>query len=152
VGDAIDIRRPIAIEMEYQVFQSGHVLCPNLHLFNEEGVNIFATVDQDADWRYRPRPVGRYVSTAWAPGNFFAEGVVLVLAAMASWKTRTWHFSEREAIAFHVVDSLEGDSARGDYIGPMPGVLRPMLNWETQVVETVESQDLASNLRRDTIC
>lgn len=151
-GDAFDIRRPIAIEMEYQVFESGQVLCPNLHLLNEEGITLFSTVDQDADWRYRPRSIGKYVSTALIPGNFFAEGVVLVLAAMTSWKTRTWHFSEREAIAFHVVDSLDGDSARGDYIGPMPGLLRPMLKWETQVVETAESTDLAMSLRRDTLC
>jgi lipopolysaccharide transport system ATP-binding protein len=141
IGDACDIRRPIAIDMEYRVFESGHVLCPSLHLFNEEGVTLFATVDQDADWRHRPRPVGRYVSTAWIPGNFFADGVVLVLAAMSSWRTRTWHFAERESIAFHVVDSLDGDSARGDYIGPMPGVLRPLLKWETHVVEMAESRD-----------
>jgi lipopolysaccharide transport system ATP-binding protein len=152
IGDAFDIRRPIAIEMEYQVFESGHVLCPSFHLFNEEGVNLFAAVDQDVHWRYQPRSVGRYVSTAWIPGNFFAEGVVLVLAAMSCWKTRTWHFSEREVVAFHVIDSLDGDSARGDYVGPVPGVLRPMLKWETQVVEIARSRDLASSLPRDTLC
>jgi lipopolysaccharide transport system ATP-binding protein len=152
IGDAFDIRRPIAIEMEYQVRESGHVLCPNLHLFNEEGINLFAAVDQDAYWRYEPRAVGRYVSTAWVPGNFFADGVVLVLAAMSSWRTRTWHFSEREVIAFHVIDSLDGDSARGDYIGPMPGVVRPMLKWETRVVAMARSGDLTSSLRRDMLC
>jgi hypothetical protein len=38
---------------------------------------------------------------------------------------------ERDAIAFQVVDSTDGDSARGDYAGSLPGVVRPLLRWET---------------------
>src|SRR3712207_7464668 len=34
--------------------------------------------------------------------------------------------------AFQVVDSLDGDSARGDYAGPMPGVVRPLLRWTNE--------------------
>jgi lipopolysaccharide transport system ATP-binding protein len=34
-------------------------------------------------------------------------------------------------VAFHVVDSLDGNSARGDYAGTMEGVVRPMLKWQT---------------------
>src|SRR6185503_18260307 len=41
VTDAMDIRRPITIEMDYEVLKSGHVLVPNLHFHNEEGVNTF---------------------------------------------------------------------------------------------------------------
>ena len=41
------------------------------------------------------------------------------------------HFYERDAIAFQVVDSLDGDSARGDFAGAMPGVVRPLLRWTT---------------------
>ena len=41
----------------------------------------------------------------------------------------TIHFFERDAVAFQVIDKLEGDSARGDYAGPYPGVVRPMLKW-----------------------
>ena len=29
-------------------------------------------------------------------------------------------------------DGLDGGSVRGDYGGPMPGVVRPMLRWETR--------------------
>jgi lipopolysaccharide transport system ATP-binding protein len=42
------------------------------------------------------------------------------------------HFSEREVVAFQVIDSLDGDSARGDYAGSMPGVVRPLLRWTTR--------------------
>jgi lipopolysaccharide transport system ATP-binding protein len=48
------------------------------------------------------------------------------------------HFSERDLIAFQVVDSLQGDSARSDWEGAMPGVVRPLLEWETSFGERRE--------------
>ena len=39
---------------------------------------------------------------------------------------------QRDAVAFQVVDSTDGDSSRGDYAGHLPGVVRPLLNWETK--------------------
>src|SRR5256885_9166223 len=38
VHDVMDIRKPIAIEMEFVVLQGGHELTPNYHFFNEHGV------------------------------------------------------------------------------------------------------------------
>jgi len=35
-------------------------------------------------------------------------------------------------VAFQVVDTDEGNTARGDYVGPMPGVVRPLLEWSHQ--------------------
>jgi lipopolysaccharide transport system ATP-binding protein len=52
--------------------------------------------------------------------------------ALTTFRPLTVHFAEKEAIAFRVVDSLEGDSARGDYAGALPGVLRPILDWDTE--------------------
>jgi lipopolysaccharide transport system ATP-binding protein len=40
-------------------------------------------------------------------------------------------FYIRQAVAFMVVDSCEGDSARGDFAGSLPGVVRPLLDWTT---------------------
>jgi len=130
--------------MEYEVLRPGSVLMPNYHFFNEEGVNIFVALDQDPQWRRRPRPVGRYVSTAWIPGNFLAEGSVIVGVAVSTFDPVVIHFFERDVVAFQVVDSLDGDSARGDYGGPMPGVVRPLLKWETQFVPSEEREALAT--------
>lgn len=132
--EAIDIRRPVGIEMEYEVLQAGHVLLPNYHFFNEEGINVFIASDHDSLWRGRPRPVGRYLSTAWIPGNFLAEGTVIVGVALSTFDPVVIHFYERDAVAFQVIDSREGDSARGEYAGPMPGVVRPLLKWNTRVL------------------
>ncbi len=40
-------------------------------------------------------------------------------------------FYQRQVVAFMVKDSCEGDSARGDFAGHLPGVVRPLLNWKT---------------------
>jgi lipopolysaccharide transport system ATP-binding protein len=40
---------------------------------------------------------------------------------------------------FQVVDSMDGVSARGDYMGHIPGVVRPMLKWTTQHLADRES-------------
>jgi lipopolysaccharide transport system ATP-binding protein len=131
VTDAVDIRRPVGIEMEYEVLEPGHVLVPNYHFYNEEGICAFVASDHAPDWRQRPRPVGRYVSTAWLPGNMLSEGTLIVGAAISTMDPVVIHFHERDAVAFQVVDSLDGDSARGDYAGPFPGVVRPLLEWTT---------------------
>jgi lipopolysaccharide transport system ATP-binding protein len=131
VTDVVDIRRPVGVEMEFEVLQAGHVLGPTLHFFNEEGIYLFFTRDQDTEWRNRPRPAGRFKSTVWIPGNFFAEGTILVSAGLDTPYPAAVHFYERDAIAFEVADSTEGGSVRGDYIGPIPGVIRPLFKWTT---------------------
>ena len=46
--------------------------------------------------------------------------------------TATLTPAQRDAVGFQVIDSLDGDSARGDYAGPIPGVVRPILHWTTE--------------------
>jgi len=72
------------------------------------------------------------VSTGWIPGNLLAEGTLFVNANMFSMEPRQKQFGERDAVAFQVVDGMDGGSARGDYGGQMPGVVRPLLEWTTE--------------------
>jgi len=134
-GDTVvahDIRRPIGIEVDYEVLTSGHILVPNYHFHNAEGLLIFMAHDFQSEWRRKPRPLGEYTSTVWIPGNFLAEGQVVVSAAVCSYVPSTAvHCFERQVVAFQVIDSHDGDSARGDYTGPYPGVVRPVLKWMT---------------------
>ncbi len=133
---SVDIRRPAKIQMMYDVLQAGKVLVPNLHFYNEQGVCVFISHDWNGGWRQRPRSVGSYISTVRIPGNFLAEGTIFVTAGAATYEPHTTHFLERDAVIFNVVDSSDGDSARGDFAGQMDGIVRPVLDWET------ESRDL----------
>ena len=124
-----DIRKPVIIEMEYEVLKSGYLLMPHHNLFNEEGVWVFTTHDTDPEWLSKRRPAGKYIGKTWIPGNLFSEGIIYVNACLFTLEPQTIQFSEKDIVSFHVVDSIDGDSARGDWAGPMRGAVRPMLKW-----------------------
>jgi len=136
VSDALDIGKAIGIDIEFDVTEAGRTLQPHVLIVNDEGVELFVAVDIDPEWRKRPRPVGRYISTAWIPPNMLTEGMCIVTVAMwALEPSRINQFVEREAVAFQVLDSMEAgsiDTARGDWAGDFVGVVRPKLKWETQ--------------------
>jgi len=146
VCESIDIRSPVGIEMEFEVLQSGHVLVPNFHFINQEGVCVFVASEHEPNWRRRPRPAGRFISTAWIPGNFLSEGALIIGAGISTMDPVRVHVFERDVVAFHVIDSLEGDSARGDYAGPFPGVVRPLLNWTSELINESSSLTMAERL------
>jgi lipopolysaccharide transport system ATP-binding protein len=121
--------------MEYDVLEGGHILMPHCYLFNDEGVCAFGVQDLDPEWRGRQRPAGRYVSAVWIPGNLLSEGMLFVDANMIALEPFIFQYQCRSAVAFLVTDSLEGDSARGDWTGHIAGVVRPMLKWTTSYKE-----------------
>jgi lipopolysaccharide transport system ATP-binding protein len=130
---AIDIRRPVGVELTYDVLKAGKIFVPNCHFYNEQGTCIFVSHDWESEWRRRARPVGTFVSTVWVPGNFLAEGTIFITIAATTYEPFDVHFVERDTIAFNVVDSIEGDTARGDFAGVLPGIIRPILDWTTEM-------------------
>ncbi|MEW6533352.1 MAG: ABC transporter ATP-binding protein [Thermodesulfobacteriota bacterium] len=130
---SFDIRQPIGLEIHFEVLQAGHILVPNYLVFNEAGLCLFPAGDLDPNWRLRPRPVGRFVTTAWLPGNLLVEGRFFVTAAVTLLNATTALVVVRKALSFDVFDPGEGDSARGDCeIRDLPGVLRPILEWHNE--------------------
>ncbi len=135
VGEVIDIQESVRIELEYEILKSGHQFLPHFALWNQDGIILFVAVDVDPEWRGRHRPPGRYVSTGWIPGNMLAEGLIYVQAVLISLDPETVHAIVDEAVAFRVLDDLTATTtARGDYPNPMPGVMRPLLEWTTSFV------------------
>lgn len=130
ITDVIDIRQSFSVEMEFEVF-SENLLLPHFHFFNEEDVHVFVALDLDPAWRGRPRTPGRYVARAHVPGNLLSEGTLFVSANMVTLNGHEEEFSFNEAVTFQIMDSQEGDSARGDWTGALGGVVRPMLRWTT---------------------
>ena len=130
---SIDIRRPVTIAMQYEVLQRGRVIVPHFQFNNEQGTPIFIAHDWNGGWREREREPGLYTSAVTVPGNFLAEGTVFVTAGAATYRPHLIHFNERDAVTFNVIDSPDADAARGDFAGPMPGVVRPVLEWRTDL-------------------
>jgi len=103
------------------------------HIYNEEGTEIFESFDNDIEWRKRPRPKGRYVSTGWIPGNFLAEGILYISTSLRTLNPEVRRFRANDVVAFQIVDNMEGATARVDCAGNIAGVIRPLLKWKTRL-------------------
>jgi len=134
ITDTVDIRKPVRLDMEYDILKPGYALFAHFQFVNEEGIHVFSAHELDPAWRRRPRPAGRWLSTAWIPGNFLSEGTMFVDAGLVNTEPHIEQFYERDAVAFQVIDSLDGNTARGDYGGRIAGVVRPLLKWDTQFI------------------
>lgn len=136
-----DIRQPTGIELEYEVLEPGYKFLPHFVLRNQDGIELFVAVDLDPEWRGRPRPAGRYVSTGWIPGNLLSEGFVYADAVLMTLDPEKVHVVVEDAVTFMVLDDLPAkDTARGDYHKPMTGAMRPALDWTTTVAEANGSE------------
>ena len=128
---SVDIRRPFGVEATWEVVRDGLSMSPHFSITNQENQRVFVTIDLDPNWRGKNRPRGAYTSTAWVPGNLMAEGIFYVTVHILGSQEQTAQLSVHSALSFQVVDTLEGDSARGDYGKDFPGVVRPLLKWTT---------------------
>lgn len=131
--EELDIRRPVGIELEYRVLGEGLQPIPKVAFLNPEGHYLFVSGDMhDPQWRDVPRRRGVFRSTCWVPGNFFAEGMVVVTPSITSLKPEVAvHARVQEAMSFQVVDRTQGDGTRGSFPPDWPGLVRPLLRWET---------------------
>jgi lipopolysaccharide transport system ATP-binding protein len=132
ITDVVDIRQPVKIEMEYEVMAAGYKLMPHFLFTNQEGIHAFSAHDVDPAWRGRPRPTGKYLSTAWLPGNLLTEGTLFVAAGIQTIDPRIRQFFEGDAVSFQIVEPQNADGARGDSGGHIRGVVRPLLTWTTE--------------------
>jgi lipopolysaccharide transport system ATP-binding protein len=131
ISQTVDIREPVGIEIKYDVNKPGRIIVLCISCFNEGNVKVIEVVDVDPAWRRRPRPTGRYTTVCWIPGNLLAEGTLFVQVGAFTIDPLTYPFDERETVIFQVVDNSDGDSARGDWGGPMDGAITPLLKWTT---------------------
>ncbi|TMK73243.1 MAG: ATP-binding cassette domain-containing protein [Actinobacteria bacterium] len=128
-----DVRRPVGIEVSFAVLLPGRAVVPKIKLHDQHGVLCFNAMDVSPRW-HDPTPPGEYVATAWIPGNFLNEGrhaagVEIVKLDIPKPDPQA---SAYEAVAFHVYDPAEGDSARGLFSGQWKGAVRPLLEWTTE--------------------
>lgn len=135
--ESFDIRHPILVEFEYSVLKENVRLNPAFFLMDSNETIVFISGGMhDAEWVDRPRKIGLYKSTCLIPGNFLSEGTFRIRAiinTMHKDKKPDVHVDIKDAIAFQVHDTVEGDSARGQHIGVYYGVVRPILKWETEI-------------------
>jgi lipopolysaccharide transport system ATP-binding protein len=139
VTDSVDVGQPVAIEMQFDVLEAGLVLVPSYQFFNRQGVCLF--VSDNPKLSARTSQIGRYTSTCWIPGNLLAEGTVMATAVISSADPPVMHIYEHQAVAFEVTDHT-ARSLEPTYAGPYPGIVRPVLDWTTDMATLSEGSAL----------
>ncbi len=140
VSDTIDIRYPVTIEIEYWNLKTNADLTAVLSFFNDQGTILFVSADwMEPEWGGRQRPAGLYRARCVVPGNLFTEGRVTVVAEVSTrYPTYEIHFLERDSVGFQVIDDGEPGSVRAGWGRNIPGVVRPMLQWENEYLGVKE--------------
>jgi len=123
------IHDAITIRMRYKIKKKTDARCvPNFHFFAPDGSYIFVS---SADGVSKMSP-GIYQADCKIPGRLLNEGSYFVGVAITSYfdsGSFEVDFFERNALTFNVIDPMDERSNRYGYAGPVPGILRPKLDW-----------------------
>lgn len=131
IRETIDIRTSICIELDYTVLTNKLPIVPAISLSNGKGIIVFTLNDPDEKLNTIARKKGKYITKIHIPGNLLSEGSYSVRIGLATYEPWKKHVTKSDVIAFYIKDSLDGNTARGKYVGTLEGVVRPLLKWET---------------------
>lgn len=134
VTDTVDIRYTVTIEMEYWNFKPEAQLISVISFINDQGQIAFISADFDErEWGSKPKPIGVFKCRCTVPGNLFAEGRISIVAEVSTrHPTYEIHFLEWDAVGFQVIDKGEPGSVRAGWGRPIPGIVRPNLEWQNE--------------------
>jgi lipopolysaccharide transport system ATP-binding protein len=125
----ITIHDELTIRMKYKIKKAIDARCvPNFHFFAPDGSHIFVSSADEIS----KLPPGIYQADCKVPGGLLNEGAYFVGVAITSYSDAgsfVVDFFERSALTFNVIDPMDARSNRYGYAGPVPGVVRPKLDW-----------------------
>lgn len=143
VGTSFGLNESIRIVMEYSVKrQVARVAFPNFHLFDEKGDYVFCTAAARDQLGTHGKEIARIRSECIIPADFLNVGFYTIGIAVTCMDPGVIvSFFERSALSFQVIEDLDLtlDNARHGYAGPIPGPVRPKLDWRVSLVAVAES-------------
>ena len=125
----ITIHDELLVRMRYRIKKQIDGKCvPNFHFFVSDGRCAFVDSAKDIT----SMPPGTYRADCRIPRRFFNEGAYFVGVALTTYSESgsfKIEFFDNNALTFNVVDPMDERSNRYGYAGPIPGVVRPQLDW-----------------------
>ncbi|MDR1979361.1 MAG: ABC transporter ATP-binding protein [Synergistaceae bacterium] len=129
------ITEPICLKMKYRIKEKDISLSPNFHVYDSTGQCIFVMSDAGFDYAGTKKAVpGIYIASCNIPGNFLNDGAYSVGFALTTMSTVTIHFYAQNVLNFIIIDDMLNTPTRGLYRGAFPGAVRPLLNWNSEII------------------
>lgn len=128
------INEPFFIEIEYELFEDGMRVYPNLHIKDAFGQYVFVTADSDIDTDSILKcKKGKYKSKCTIPENLLNTGTFYIGFAVGSVYPLHIHFYEPDLLFVTIHDPIDGIKTRlSGYSGSVPGSVRPLLKWDLE--------------------
>jgi len=124
------ISSPVMVRFTYEVLKDEQQFTHGFNLFNNQGIHILSSHDTKSDTLLVPISKGIYTKTIEIPGNLLAEGGYTCSFAIMRYSPFHVEFHEMEVVGFNIIDEMGDNTARGNYSGRFPGLVRPLLKWE----------------------
>jgi len=125
----ITIHDELTVRMRYRIKKQIDGKCvPNFHFLVSDGSCAFVDSARDVTIM----APGIYCAECKIPRRFLNEGAYFVGVALTTYfegRSFEIEFFDRNALTFNVVDPMDERSNRYGYGGPIPGVVRPQLDW-----------------------
>ncbi|MBA3044807.1 MAG: ABC transporter ATP-binding protein [Euryarchaeota archaeon] len=140
VTDNVRIDKDVLVEFEFWNKKPGALISSSIHLLDRMGVGVLASSNMrsaslnDDGWFGRQHPVGLFKTSCKIPANFLNEGQyfinVIILTDVMNARLKV-----DEVVSFTVHDTGE---MRKEYAGNWLGVVRPKLEWRTNLMTESE--------------
>ena len=129
----LDIRRPVHIEIEYDLLSFVPNVRVALRLLASDGTIIFTSADSGINaWDDSSRHPGRYTSRCEIPGNFLNVGQYLITVSSDIPFVQELFLVEN-CLNFHVQQT---GSHSGRFPERWPGMICPKLDWQIERLDT----------------
>ena len=117
----------LEVEMRYRLTRDlAYPVVPNFHLYDEFGGRLFVTMPETLP----PATAGEHRAVCILPPYLLNAGRFTVMVALSSFTQQPpVHFAGIEALRFEVSEVGVTDPRRHGLQQPLPGFIRPRLDW-----------------------
>lgn len=133
----VDIRQPFKIKMRYALLRKvPKPPYPNFHFFDSKGDYVFVT--HSNKFVGTGTEEGTYEAECIVPGHLLNNGVYFIgLALTFTHNGIHVSFYEKDALCISVRDPIDEtlEELRSGYSGPIPGPVRPKLEWKISRID-----------------
>jgi lipopolysaccharide transport system ATP-binding protein len=132
-SSTLPIHEPFRLSLRYRVLREIDApLIPNFHFYDEEGRRFFISMPQHP----APRQRGAYTAECVVPPYLMNTGRYMAGMALSSFDINpSVYFDAQYCLRFEVVEPPGVDERRHGFVGVLPGVTRPRLEWRFGVDE-----------------
>jgi len=134
IQNSFELNERFSVCLKYKILNAlDSIPVPNFHFYNTDG--SYAFISQPA--HETARPVGEYIAKCHIPKYLLNNRTYFVGLAISSYHKVGYdvNFFEQNALSFIIKDEMNYiEIDRYNYNSDIPGVVRPLLNWE--IIET----------------